>query len=217
MERHHIQLNIWNVYVWKYTHVVQCYDTESRLTDIFTQACILMCNHTGWCILIDRFKKHSEILDLGENIDWLAYTSLISAIPSIWKIQLKDITLHKLNDAITPMEYYTSKISPSQAMFWNYIETKNPNKDACPTLWSTDLQDKVDKDAWNNLYLFKMRITISTKLRYFQYKVLNRTITTNTKRSRWDPDISPLCHFCGNHRETILHLLVHCKTIAPLW
>ena len=164
-----------------------------------------------------RFKKHAEILDLGEDIDWLTYTSPISAIPSIWKIQLKDLTPYKLNDVITPMEYYISKISPSRAMYWNYIETKSPNKDACPMLWSTDLQDKIDEDVWNNLYLFIMRITISTKLRYFQYKVLNRTITTNTKRSRWDPNITPLCYFCSNYRETILHLLVHCKTIAPLW
>ena len=61
------------------------------------------------------------------------------------------------------------------------------------------------------------RITISTKLQFFQYRILNKVLTTNVKRHMWNSQKSPLCHWCREEQETVLHLFVYCKVIQRIW
>ena len=62
-----------------------------------------------------------------------------------------------------------------------------------------------------------MYVTTSTKLWAFQYRLLNKILTTNVTRSKLDKSISPLCQFCSIEAETTLHLLYFCIKVKLIW
>ena len=62
-----------------------------------------------------------------------------------------------------------------------------------------------------------MRYTKISKYVYFQYKLLLGALTTNVKRHAWDRRITNLCSQCSCEKETVVHMLVTCEKIKPLW
>ena len=56
----------------------------------------------------------------------------------------------------------------------------------------------------------------ATKLRYFQYRLLNKDILTNVRRAKW-ADISTKCSFCQCEEETILHIFLECEIVNKIW
>ena len=52
---------------------------------------------------------------------------------------------------------------------------------------------------------------MESKLREFQYKVLNCVVFTNEKLFRFGLTQSPLCTFCQKEYDSIEHLLFSCK------
>ena len=57
----------------------------------------------------------------------------------------------------------------------------------------------------------------AVKLQNFQYRILTRSLTTNYKCSKWHPEVSPLCTFCNEKVETMVHLLFDCILVRKLW
>ena len=64
---------------------------------------------------------------------------------------------------------------------------------------------------WKKLYSSAFETTLDTKLREFQYKILNLIIFTNEKLCRFKMVDSPLCAFCNAEEESLEHLLYFCK------
>ena len=64
---------------------------------------------------------------------------------------------------------------------------------------------------WKRVYLLSFRTTLETKLREFQFKILNRIVFTNEKLFRFDMAESDKCAFCQTEVESIEHLLFSCK------
>jgi hypothetical protein len=60
-------------------------------------------------------------------------------------------------------------------------------------------------------------IYISTKLRYFQFKILHRYLAVNKLLAQIGIKKSDLCVFCHNNVESIQHLFWDCPEITPLW
>ena len=66
---------------------------------------------------------------------------------------------------------------------------------------------------WKKLY----SLAFDTKLREFQYKILNLIIFTNGKLHRFKMVDSPLCAFCNAEEESLEHLLYFCKASTFFW
>ena len=65
---------------------------------------------------------------------------------------------------------------------------------------------------WERVYLLSFRTTLRTKLREFQFKILNRIVFTNEKLFRFDMAESDKCALCQTTEvESIEHLLFSCK------
>ena len=64
---------------------------------------------------------------------------------------------------------------------------------------------------WKRVYLLSFRTTLETKLREFQFKILNRIVFTNEKLFRFDMAESDKCTFCQTEVESIEHLLFPAK------
>ena len=60
-------------------------------------------------------------------------------------------------------------------------------------------------------------VTLDTKLRAFQYKLLNHIVYTNDRLYKFKIVDSPLCAFCNSENESLEHLLFLCKASEVFW
>ena len=70
---------------------------------------------------------------------------------------------------------------------------------------------------WKRGYLLSFRTTLETKLREFQFKILNRIVFTNEKLFRFGMAKSDKFAFCQTEVESIEHLLFSCKLSSVFW
>ena len=77
-----------------------------------------------------------------------------------------------------------------------------------------NISDIID---WKNIYLLPGRVTLDTRTRAFQYKILNRILYTNGILYKMNLVPSPMCTFCGDHEETPEHLLISCTYTKNFW
>lgn len=75
----------------------------------------------------------------------------------------------------------------------------------------------ISKDTFlvlfNNIYI----TTSSTKLREFQYRLLNSAIVTNQNLMKWGIKDHDRCSFCNSETETTFHLLIKCSVSKTIW
>ena len=82
------------------------------------------------------------------------------------------------------------------------------------SLPSNSLQLQTD---WREIYSLPFTVTIETKIREFQYKLLNNIVFTNEKFFRLKMIDSPLCTFCKRQIESIEHLFFYCNMTMIFW
>ena len=70
---------------------------------------------------------------------------------------------------------------------------------------------------WKSIYLLPRRVTLDTNLRMFQYKLLNNVLYLNKMLFRFKKVDSPLCSYCNEEEETLLHLFHSCLKTKQLW
>ena len=70
---------------------------------------------------------------------------------------------------------------------------------------------------WSKIYSLLFIVTIETKIREFQYKILNNIVFTNEKMFRLKMIDSPLCTFCKREIESIEHLFFYCNVTKTFW
>ena len=54
---------------------------------------------------------------------------------------------------------------------------------------------------WNEIYSLSLKVSLETKIREFQYNVLNNTVFTNKEFFKIKMIDSPQCTFCKNEIE----------------
>ena len=180
---------IWNTAFSRYETILDFYDVENK-----------------------KFFEYVELRD--PNFDVLTYQGLINAIPAIVRLELCEMT-HSLVKVDRLSQVCGNKYFSHQ-IYWQEI-LKMDGQSSTATLWSIELGINFDEEEWNALLVDTLKVTTATKLRYFQYRVLYRNLTTNVRRSKWNQQMSPLCTFCKNSPETVIHLLCECKCVQKLW
>ena len=70
---------------------------------------------------------------------------------------------------------------------------------------------------WKEIYNLPFKVLNDTKSREFQYKILNRYLTTNAFLHKIGLTASPLCTFCGAESESLEHLLITCPFTNDFW
>ena len=70
---------------------------------------------------------------------------------------------------------------------------------------------------WREIYNLPFKVLNDTKSREFQYKILNRYLTTNAFLHKIGLRTSPLCTFCGAESESLEHLLITCPFTNDFW
>ena len=70
---------------------------------------------------------------------------------------------------------------------------------------------------WKNIYILPRIVTLDTRFRTFQYKLLNNVLYLNKLLYRFGKIDSPLCSFCKTQEETPFHLFYECSKANNLW
>ena len=70
---------------------------------------------------------------------------------------------------------------------------------------------------WDAIYLIPHAVTLDTKTRIFQYKLIYRILYTNKSLYKMKMVDSPLCTFCQTSEESLEHLFSHCNFSLAFW
>ena len=154
-----------------------------------------------------RFWSYNELSNVKGplNFDYVYHRAIVSCIPLDEKPER------------TKVMYHVSKIKATRTLYWEGITKSYPHIDGTRRAWEIDMSVQIDKELWGRNFQDVMKTTNSIKLRFFQYNLVNRSITTNYYRSEWDNKVSPLCQLCGTEYDTVLHTISTCKTTKKLW
>ena len=75
----------------------------------------------------------------------------------------------------------------------------------------------ISDQLWPKFYTLASKRTIETKIRVFQYKILNNILYLNKQLHKMRIKESPLCSFCFKEEETFTHLFLVCTFSSKLW
>ncbi|KAG7594035.1 Reverse transcriptase domain [Arabidopsis thaliana x Arabidopsis arenosa] len=129
----------------------------------------------------------------------------------------------KLNDILCPEDIELIKrirprlLRANDAPMW--IFTKNGQysvKSGYHQLTKTNAESSVSSQV-NTLCKSLWSLNTSPKLKNFWWRVLHDAIPVAANVARRNIKISPECIFCGEAKETTLHLLFHCRLAREIW
>ena len=143
----------------------------------------------------------------GIHCNYLEFYSIISAIPVQWKQVAKTPNVMKVN---YQEELILEIIKVDKVC--KFIHQKCVDKlfkvPISQEKWNTILlQPVVD---WKKIYIIPFKSTMCTKLRYFQYKIMQNILGVNQLLKKIGISDSDLCTFCSTEKETLLHLFWEC-------
>ena len=70
---------------------------------------------------------------------------------------------------------------------------------------------------WTTVYLLPQKATIESRMRIFQYKILNNILYLNNRLYKFGYVESPMCSLCNSETETMTNLFCHCSKTDQMW
>ena len=168
----------------------------------------------GLVCISDLFHENGipkQATELTFNVNWLDYQSILSAIPTPWKMKLKDVTWgDKGEDMFNSVAMnkscarvvYNRLIDDNSALL-KYIKIWNEN--------GINIDNEELLQAMSTLHSQK----VDVKYKDFQYRLMLYKIVTNVDLHKWKWIDSPACSFCDDN-ESYEHLFLHCPIVLPL-
>lgn len=156
----------------------------------------------------------------GRVTDFVTYYKVIKAIPWNWKILLKQNTASRstLSVKVWVDEYRHTRLKLSHFCYQYVRDVQTIDNSALKTIWQHDLkQPTLTQKDFDSLFLKIDKITPSTKLRYFQYRILTKSLMTNVRVAKFDPAVTEYCSFCQSEKEMVVHLFWYCQKITKIW
>lgn len=157
----------------------------------------------------DSFLTYQQLsTQYNRRLNIMDYNALLAAIPRSYRDLLRSNVTHL--PGMTLVEKAMSKKNPAK-----YLSQLTRNQiidiDGCQTAWRNDLDDNIDDTMWDNIIVDVHVLTNLDYLRWFQYRLVHRILTTNVRRSKYDSNCTDECTFCGQCPETIIHLFIECE------
>ena len=174
-----------------------------------------------------EFKSNKEPLySTLSPVEHFLLFSLFNAFPQEWRKILKtnkNSISSKTHDLI--QTEFELRIEGKKVNFQN-LKSKSLYDNFVSKISSIPTAQKKYNEAfsthtfqldWGKIYLLPFKTTLDTKLREFQYKILNRILYTNKMLFKFKKVVSPLCDLCEKELETIEHIFFHCTKVSTFW
>lgn len=152
--------------------------------------------------------------EFGDTLTWLELNQIFSAIPITWRQQMRNSTTGI--EPVTLFQDFTPFYKITNKAYNKMIQNKE-RVTKYSEKWTEMLNDPIKPGFFLKCFKGIVSVTISTKLRDFQYRMLLNKIFTNTTLSKWGKKDTELCDFCKAERETPIHLFIECRKITPIW
>ena len=207
--------DIMNQFVWNNKYILS--DGKSLYHVFFHNTCGI--SKVGNLISKDKIFLGSEkILNAKRTpSQYFFLMGVVSALPNEWRSTIKGKSVHIEPDPFIDDSFQVpirgkmvdlSSISPK-----TLYRVFRSRKEIPPTA-QAKLKDKYPNLStdWKEIYSLAFNVTLDTKLRVFQYKLLNRIIFTNNKLYKLKIVDLPFCTFCKTNEESLEHLLFFYRT-----
>ena len=161
-----------------------------------------------------QIKKWDELkteFDLIEKEKFLI-VQITHALPISWKEILRNYT-ENINNLVFQDHHLIKKHQIlslnklNRATLYEILIDANNVKPTSQTYFENLFSNF--KPDWKSIYLLPRHVTLDTKLRMFQYKLLNNVLYLNNVFFRFKKVDSPFCSYC-NKEKTPLHLFHSC-------
>ena len=96
------------------------------------------------------------------------------------------------------------------------IQLSTPSIKPTSQRYFENLFERIDFD-WANIYVMPRLLTLDSRLRAFQYKILHNVLYLNKQLFKFQKVNSPLCSFCNQKEETAIHIFQACPITKVLW
>ena len=173
------------------------------------------------CYVNDLLDADGNFLTLDEfnilynlNTNFLTFQGIISAIKKFIKTNFgRDNTIPKIESPFIRNAIYhvINSKKGSKVFYIVFNSTKHITLSKGMTKWK-DLFD-LSHDECTKLFSVAFNATINTKLQWFQVRILNRILCTNSFLYKIDKADTSLCTFCQRDDETIDHLFWECEEV----
>ena len=149
------------------------------------------------------FLKICDFFSTKENLNpeqGFFIMGIINSMPASWRLTVKRATTAPVIDPLpdSPAILISNNLVPildasSKQIYRLFLEKKETTPTAKVKLAAK--YSNIDID-WKSVYSLPFRTTLESKLREFQFKILNRIVFTNEKLFRFGMAESPSCAFC---------------------
>ena len=79
------------------------------------------------------------------------------------------------------------------------------------------LASRIEKSGLTNIYLLPFKATREIKSMMFQYKIIHRTLPTNSVLHKMKKVSSPSSPFCPSECQTLWYLSINCMHASSFW
>ena len=155
-------------------------------------------------------------------LDQFRLISVLNALPSQWRDSLNR-SLYSVKKAFNLQEKIVLRLNGQNTSI-NKAVSKTIYKElrnrvitipsAQEKYGSSFVSDTLD---WPEIYSLPHRVTSDTKLRQFQFKLLNKYLATNAFLYKIGVASSPLRSFCEKENESLEHIFIYCNYAEEFW
>ena len=166
-----------------------------------------------------NFKSFDQIQIITNCNNFLKYYHIINHVPKERKNEIKKFKNEKQLFEDCYDDVYLLRINGTKCIKFVYNDLRAKEfcmPDAKIAKWSNEIQD-VRSEYIQNYFSLAKSCTNETKLIYFQCKLLNRILTTNTFLHKIGKTENNNCTFCKENPESLIHLFCDCRIIKHFW
>jgi len=183
----------------------------------------------GIIVIRDLFNEFGTLLSHAELVQkynikttFLQTLQIQKSIPPSW---IKYIKTHnsvlpninhepfiKLNDIIKPIQSVKCK-----ELYWHIIN-KTEHQPSCISQWAKiyKINDRLDNN-WKATFNQSFKVCRYTRIQSFQYKIITRTIATNSWLKQIKIKNDACCNFCSSDNDSIQHFFLLCSIVDQFW
>ena len=165
-----------------------------------------------------KYQNLKTLLNLPNSYSFLDHMSILAAIPTEWKKIIKKDTSEQIT-VIPLVNEQKSKNKKMSKLAYEILLSKESSRDSYfRHKWEQKLGIEISDEIWRNSMNKTKKLTMCTKLRSFQYRLLNNAIITSIDLKRFGLTDSEMCAFCNTTPESILHLIAQCQIVKQkIW
>ena len=134
----------------------------------------------------------------------------------MWKREIKLFSLHSA-ESCSPCSLSREHFLPDLTVKGTYKTLIRPPVQQPTAQRSTERILQMNDIDWATFYLLPQKTTIESRMRIFQYKILNNILYLNNRLYKFGYVESPMCSLCNSETETMTYLFCHCSKTDQMW